>query len=447
MEKLTPELLARYNVPTPRYTSYPTALAFEPMEPPRPTTADAGRPVSLYFHMIFCRSMCWYCACTKEITHSTSRGGQYLDRLLGELELRADWLHHRPIVQMHLGGGTPTFFTSAELEALTRFVRYRFDVSPDAELSIEIDPREVSDEQIDALARSGYRRASLGVQDHEPTVQAAINRHQPYEMTAGVTRRLRAAGIDAVNFDLVYGLPHQTPESFRRTVEDVADLEPNRLAIYSYAHVPWAAPSQKLLTRNAELPGPAAKIEMFLAAAEVLLERGYRHIGMDHFARAEDTLTTALDEGSLQRNFMGYTTHRGIDIHAFGASAISQTRDTYFQNPRELSAWEAAIDAQQLPATRGITLTLEDEVRRAAIMGIMCSQNVDLTTLGEPFGVDAVAMLGPDLAALEPLARDGLVEVHGTQVRVTPLGRFLVRNVAAVFDARSRAVEGYSRAV
>lgn len=444
---IDPQLLGRFDVPTPRYTSYPTALAFEPMDQiptERVYTVDA--PVSLYFHMIYCRSLCWYCACTKTVTRDQSKGARYVDRLLRELDLRTEQIGDRPVVQLHLGGGTPTFFTAEELATLARTVRANFDVAPDAEFSVEIDPRELSDEQVSALAEGGFSRASLGVQDHNPAVQTAIHREQPYEMTANAVERLRKAGIGAINFDLVYGLPFQTPESFRRTVADVAALAPDRLAVYSYAHVPWAAPAQKLLTRRTELPGADAKIAMFVTAAEELADAGYDHIGMDHFATPDDALSQALRDGTLRRNFMGYTTHRGVDIHGFGASAISQTPTTYFQNERELGRWEQRIDAGETPTLRGLKLGPEDRLRRDAIMSVMCSNGLDLATIGDRYGIDGATYFAGALAALDELAVDGLVEREGTRVRVTRKGRFLVRNIARVFDA-NQELQGFSKAI
>ena len=444
---ITEDMLARYDVPVPRYTSYPPALAFEPLDaPPELEGDERNRPLSLYFHMMFCRQLCWYCACNKKVERRQARSGAYLDRLLSELEMRAPWVEHRSIVQMHLGGGTPTFFTATELDALTRFVRQRFDVDSGAELSIEIDPRELDDEHVDVLAASGYNRASLGVQDHDPRVQAAINREQPRQMTADAVRRLRNVGIDQINVDLVYGLPHQTVDSFRRTVEEVIDLRPDRLAIYAYAHVPWVAPAQKLLTRDTALPDRAVKLGMFAAAVDVLVAAGYEHIGMDHFARMDDPLAIARREGTMRRNFMGYTTHRGVDIQAFGASAISQTATTYFQNVRDLEPWEQAIDAGEHPVARGLRLREEDQLRREIIMGVMCSHVVDFATIGEPWGVDARPILRSAESALAPFIADNLVEVRGDCVSVTETGRFLVRNIAAAFDV-DRSAEGYSRAV
>ena len=396
--------------------------------------------------MVYCRALCWYCACNKVVTRRQSKSGLYLDRLLAELELRAESLEHRPIVQMHLGGGTPTFFTATDLEALARFVRSRLDVVDDAELSIEIDPRELDDDQIAALADTGFTRASLGVQDHDPRVQEAIHRIQPYEMTQSAVDRLRNAGIGAINVDLVYGLPHQTEASFRETVRDVIALEPDRLAIYSYAHVPWAAPAQKLLTRDTELPGADAKIAMFLAAAELLADHGYVHIGMDHFARPDDSLSEALREGTLRRNFMGYTTHRGVDIHGFGASAISQTPNTYFQNARELAEWEERVSSGETPVIRGYRLSTEDRLRRDAIMSVMCSNRLDFSSIGDPYDIDGLDFFATSFDALEQLADDGLVRMEDGILDVTAKGRFLVRNVAHTLDTR-RELRGFSKAI
>lgn len=442
------KLLRKYDVPVPRYTSYPTALSFEPMtDVPEPSFGADSGPVSLYFHLPFCRKLCWYCACTKVISGRQSKSGTYLDRLFNEMELRLDSLADRDVVQLHLGGGTPTFFLAEELEALARWVRARLAVSADADFSIEIDPRELNDEQVVTLAKVGFNRASLGVQDHDPRVQKAINRHQPREMTQSAVERLRDAGISALNFDLVYGLPFQTVDSFRKTIEDVIALGPDRLAVYSYAHVPWAAPAQKLVTRDTELPGVDEKIGMFLEATRLLTDAGFVHIGMDHFARPDDDLSTSLQAGTLRRNFMGYTTHRGVDIQAFGASAISQTQDAYFQNHREIAQWEESVDAGEAPVFRGFELDHDDRVRRDVIMQVMCSNRVDLDQVGAKWGIDAHDYFAEELSELDSLAADGLIEADAKGFVVTATGRFLVRNVAATFDARRRSQSGFSKAI
>ncbi len=447
MSLINADLLRKYNVPTPRYTSYPTALAFEPMDALPDSNTAPDEPVALYFHLPFCRSLCWYCACTRVITRRQAKSGLYLERLFAELDSRLDRLGTRPVVQVHLGGGTPTFFQAEELEALARYVHERLNVARDAEFSVEIDPRELHEEQIDALARSGFNRASLGVQDHDPRVQKAIHRDQPWEQTARAVRELRSAGIRNINFDLIYGLPFQSVESFGKTIDDVLTLAPDRLAVYSYAHVPWAAPAQKLVVRDTELPDANEKIGMFLAAADILESEGYTHIGMDHFAVAEDALTTALADGTLRRNFMGYTTRRGVDIHAFGMSAISQTGDAYFQNHRELGPWEAAVDSGLAPVVRGYVLDRDDQLRRDLIMQIMCSNQVDFAELGEAWDVDAPAYFATELDELSSLVDDGLVDVDEHRLRVTRRGRFLVRNIASVFDATRRGQSRYSRAI
>lgn len=447
MQLIDASLLRKYDVPTPRYTSYPTALAFEPIEEIPDRHSDTDAPLSLYFHLPFCRSLCWYCACTKVITRRQAKSGLYLDRLFAELDGRLDALTGRPVVQMHLGGGTPTFFRPEELEALGRYVRERLDVTDDAEFSVEIDPRELSPEQVEVLAASGFNRASLGVQDHDPKVQAAIHRDQPWELTAQAVRQLRAAGIENINFDLIYGLPFQTESSFRKTVADVLTLQPDRLAIYSYAHVPWAAPAQKLVVRNTDLPGPDEKIAMFLGAADVLQSAGYEHIGMDHFALPGDELTRALEQGSLRRNFMGYTTHRGVDIQAFGVSAISQTHDAYFQNHRELDDWETAVAGGDSPVARGYVLDHDDQVRRDVIMGIMCSNRVRFDDVRRRWDIDARSYFADELAELSELSADGLVDVDDDGIQVTERGRFLVRNIASTFDTNLRDRTRFSKAI
>ncbi len=441
------ELLTRYDVPTPRYTSYPTALSFRSLGRLAPPTAtEMKRPVALYFHVPFCRELCWYCACTKVVTRRSERSGPLVDRLLAELRARRRWLGERPVVQLHLGGGTPTFLAPHDLERLIAGTRELARIADDAELSIEIDPRTFDEGRRAALSAAGFNRVSLGVQDHDPAVQRAIHRVQSLETTRACVDAARGTGIESVNFDLVYGLPEQTPASFRRTVEDIVALGPDRLAVYSYAHVPNVAPAQRIFEKRNRLPVAAEKIEMFLGAVEILEAAGYEHIGMDHFALPTDSLAVARRDGTLRRNFMGYTTHDGVDIHAFGMSAISQTSDTYIQNVRVQARWEELIDAGMPTFERGVIASEEDRIRRDVIMAIMCSNGLDLEELGARHGRDLVAMFADEWAGLEGLVADGLVEVEGPRLEVTPRGRFLVRNVAAVFDHR-RGVKGYSRAV
>lgn len=435
------ELSKRFNVPTPRYTSYPTALSFEDFDASEvwhhERAGQSDSPLSLYFHMPFCRKLCWYCACSKVITGNQELSSAYLDRLFKELDLKRDLLAGRPLIQMHLGGGTPSFFTGEELARLVERVRDLVSMEADAELSIEIDPRELSREQVQWIAEAGFNRASLGVQDHNPEVQKLIHREQPYEMTRAAAEWLREAGIERLNFDLIYGLPGQTPESFNETINDVIGLSPDRLAVYSYAHVPWVAPAQKLLER-AHIPGPDEKIELFGLATRRLLEAGYEFIGIDHFAKPDDELAVAARDDTLHRNFMGYTTRRGAELHGIGVTSISQTADQYFQNERELEDWEAAIDSGKLPIVRGVRLDEDDQMRRSVIMAIMCRAHV---RFDDVVGIESAAefrqVFEDELASLDEFENEGLVKIRQEEIEILPLGRFFVRNIARVFDGRS----------
>jgi oxygen-independent coproporphyrinogen-3 oxidase len=447
-----PRLAKRFNVPTPRYTSYPTALGFEDVDADevwsRELREDSDAPVSLYFHLPFCRKLCWYCACSKTITKNQARSGEYLQRLLRELELKRERLKGRELVQLHLGGGTPSFFTGEELYELVARSRELLNARADAEFSIEIDPRELSEQQVQWLARAGFNRASLGVQDHAPSVQKIINREQPYEMTRNAVQWLREAGIGSVNFDLVYGLPGQTTESFQQTMNDIMELRPERLAVYSYAHVPWVAPAQKLLER-ARIPGPDEKLALFDIAAENLLDAGYEFVGMDHFALPDDELAVSSRENRLHRNFMGYTTRPDAELHGLGATAISQTDGQYFQNERELQDWEQRIDAGELPIVKGVQLNEEDQRRRAIIMAIMCRTAFRFAELR---GIDSAHSFEEDFAdeldALDEFVKAGLVERTAHGLKILPTGRFFVRNIARVFDAYSSAhKDRFSKAV
>jgi oxygen-independent coproporphyrinogen-3 oxidase len=434
------DLLRRYDVPAPRYTSYPTALQFD-------TSLDAdavghhmakrqagGRPVSLYVHLPFCRSLCWYCACTRVISKNRDDAADYVDRLVEEIKLRSEWVGDAPVVQIHLGGGTPTFLPPKQILRLGRTMRRVFDVCDDAELAVEIDPRECTDAHIDALRDIGFNRASVGVQDNNERVQRAIHRVQPWETTLQVTDTLREAGFDSINYDLIYGLPHQTPETFGRTLDDVVEADPDRLAVYSYAHVPWVNPAQKHLEGDA-LPGPDTKLALLKHAIERLGDAGYRYIGMDHFARPDDELSRALDEGTLRRNFQGYSTGQGVDIHGFGMSAISQTDGMYFQNRKELPVYEEHIDQGDIPIFRGVTLTRDDRIRRRTIEHLMCRRELNFDALSQEHGIDFQDYFADALRELTDLEDDGLVELSSEALRITDRGRLFLRNIAMPFDA------------
>lgn len=450
------DLIRKYDQPAPRYTSYPTAAEFRDYADASPllthltaTNRDARMPLSLYFHLPFCETLCWFCGCTTVITLNHKSSDAYLDYLEKEVALLAPRLHpDRRVVQLHYGGGTPTFFQAPQLRRLDALARRYFRFASGAELSVEIDPRRLARDQVVALREGGFTRASLGVQDFNPRVQEAVHRIQPRALTEQAINWLRAEGFTSLNLDLIYGLPYQTVDSFRDTLEQVLELNPDRLAVFSYAHVPWMKPAQKILEREAALPPPEAKLAMLKLTTEVLTSRGYVYIGMDHYARATDELAVAQAAGTLQRNFQGYSTRAGAEIMAFGISAISQTPDSYRQNHKTLDAYYGALDRGVVPAARGLELMPEDGRRREIIMRLMCDLRLDYAVMSRALGRDFARDYAAELARLRPLADDGLVELSPGGLRVTERGRLFLRNIAVCFDAhRSEAPQRHARAV
>ncbi|MGM0557238.1 MAG: oxygen-independent coproporphyrinogen III oxidase [Myxococcota bacterium] len=433
------DLLRKYSVSGPRYTSYPTALHFdEAVDAARidevlAAEQNAGRPLSIYFHLPFCRKLCWYCACHKIVTGDRERADTYLDDLERELELKRPWIEGRPVTQVHLGGGTPTFFSPTQIERLGALIHRYFDIRPDAEMGVEIDPREFTKDHALALKAVGFNRASLGIQDNNQRVQEAINRVQPHHLNEQAVSTLRELGFGSLNVDLIYGLPHQTEEGFEKTLDEVLELGPDRFAIYSYAHVPWISPSQKLLETES-LPGPEEKLALLKLTIETISSAGYDYIGMDHFARPDDSLAVALREGTLRRNFQGYSTGKGVDIMGFGISAISQSRTSYFQNEKDIDAFEASVRDDDIPVVRGVVLSEDDKIRRAAIMDVMCKTTVDFKGFSRRHGVQFDQYFEREIAALDELERDGLVERHADSLRITRMGRLFIRNIAMCFD-------------
>ncbi len=436
------DLIRKYSVPGPRYTSYPPATKFTTElaslrieEAIAADNAPSAGPVSLYFHLPFCETRCWFCGCNTVITRRREAATEYLDDLAREMRLTAALMDRtRAVTQIHLGGGTPTFFPPDELRRLGALVREIFNVSPTVEFSVEIDPRRLTQEHVAALRDIGARRASLGVQDTNPRVQLAIHRIQPQALNEQAFAWLRAAGFESINVDLIYGLPLQTPESFARTVGDVLALEPDRLSVFSYAHVPWIKPAQKIFDDRAQLPGPEDKLAMSAVAQEMLTGAGYIDIGLDHFARPDDELAIAQREGTLHRNFQGYSTQGGASLYAFGISAISSTPDTYRQNYKTLVEWRAALDAGRLPVERGLRLTAEDRRRRTIIMHLMCDRRLDYQSLSAELGLDFRAVYGTEIAGLDDLENDRLVTRSATGLEVTRQGVPLLRVIAMRFD-------------
>jgi oxygen-independent coproporphyrinogen-3 oxidase len=433
MSKLSVSLdqLRKYDQAGPRYTSYPPATHFT--QPPEIASA-APSPLSLYFHLPFCKTQCLYCGCTNIVTGDQARSNEYMGYLEREMTLRAGYIAEgSETVQVQLGGGTPTFLEPSEIERIGRLIRTHYPMAETVEAGAEIDPRSLTPEKTEALRNAGFNRASLGVQDTNPEVQKAIARIQPLELIEQTNQWLRESGMESINFDMIYGLPCQTVESFSRSLDEALSFSPDRFAIYSYAHIPWVKPFQKSFEEN--LPGPEVKLELLQLTIEKLTEAGYDYIGMDHFAKPDDAMAQALKNGTLQRNFQGYSTHKGVALHGFGMSSISHFGGRYLQNHKEIDSYYNALDAGKLPLIRGYSMTPEDKIRYQAIMHIMCNLFIDYTSLSNELGVDFAEHFSADLASLDDLEADGLVHREANGLHVTPLGRMFIRIIAMHFDA------------
>jgi oxygen-independent coproporphyrinogen-3 oxidase len=450
-------LAACYAVDGPRYTSYPTAPVWTESYGASDLRASMGRgdgeALSLYVHVPFCRSLCHFCACNRVITHDVAPPLRYLDTLEREIDaVRGAMSGSRALAQLHLGGGTPTHLEPDQLRRLFRAVVGAWPLEAGAEVSIEADPRVTRPEHVEVLAECGFNRISLGVQDFDPKVQSAIHRVQPVEITADLTERVRRAGFASVGYDLIYGLPFQTEASFANTLDTVLALVPDRVALYGYAHVTWVAKQQRGFERH-DLPESATRIRLLARAVQRLLEGGYVHIGMDHFARPDDELARARECGALRRNFMGYTTRPGVELVGLGPSAISELRDGYAQSRRDLPGWEQAVRSEGLATFRGHHLDAEDQARRHVISSLMCHGEVSAADYQERFGHRFAGHFASELEALEPMVSDGLVtRLSDGGLGVTPLGMLFVRNVAMLFDAylpaqRERGARVFSRTV
>ena len=437
-------LLRRYDRPGPRYTSYPTAPQFNAdfgeaalREVARASNEDPiPRPLSLYVHVPFCFSPCFYCGCNRIITRDLSRGRAYLERLEREIALMAPLFDcDREVIQLHFGGGTPNFLDAAQLCGVVETLRgaFRFADSDDRDISVELDPRFCNPADMPVLAAAGFNRTSLGVQDFDPKVQDAVNRIQSVEETRAIVDACRGAGMRSVNIDLIYGLPGQSLDGFRRTLDTVVAMRPDRLAVYSYAHLPHIFKPQKQID-DALLPDPDTKLALLQAAVEQLTAAGYVYIGMDHFALPDDELAVAQARGGLHRNFMGYTTHADSDLVGLGVSAISHIGNSFSQNPRDLPSWEIALDEGRLPVFRGMRMDEDDEIRADLVQSLMCQGEVRVRAFQERHGIGFAEYFADDLQRLWPLADDGLVEVGPEAIRATPRGRLLLRNIAMCFD-------------
>ncbi len=435
------ELVKKYDRPGPRYTSYPPATEFTE----KVTVEDYKRkllesnsrktPLSLYFHIPFCESGCYYCGCNIIISHRKGIEKPYLERVYKEMDMLSELIDKdRKVDQLHWGGGTPNYLDADEIREFMEEIRKRFEFTENAEVSIEIDPRYATDEQLRTIKEVGFNRISMGLQDLDERVQKAVNRIQPYSLMVDIMGKLRDLGFESINIDLIYGLPYQTVESFKRTVEKVIELSPDRVAVYSFAYVPWVKPIQKRIDPKT-LPSPEEKLSILEMVVEEFQRAGYVYIGMDHFAKPEDELAVAQREGKLWRNFQGYTTRKGVELIGIGATSIGMLYDSYFQNYKTLKDYNDAIDSGRLATFRGVILNEDDMIRREVIMDIMCNLGVNFDKIENMFGIRFEDYFEEELENLKELEEDGLIEVKGRSIRVLPVGRLLIRNVAMVFDA------------
>lgn len=454
MVELTPELITRLDRPGPRYTSYPTANLFSDTfteDAWRSALTEAGKsqePFSLYVHLPFCEQLCTYCACNVVVRKNIRLAGDpYLDRINKEADLCAALIGRRPVGHLHLGGGTPNYIVKDQMEALIGGLKERFNFLPDAELALEVDPRHYEEGQLQWLYALGFRRASFGLQDVEPSVQAAIGREQTVEQTERAFKAARDAGFDSINMDLVYGLPTQTRDSFDRTVKKIVELGPDRLAIFSFAYIPTVKPHQTKLDAEA-MPEPMEKATMLADCVATLQAGGYVQVGMDHYAKKGDALATSFSDGTLQRNFQGYVPGPRMEILGLGATAISDVGGAFAQNHHRLKEYDEAIDAGQLPLGRGWARTFEDEVRRFAIHDLMCTFRLDYARLKEKFGIDHDSYFADLLPGLDAVQEQKLIERKDDGIDVTELGRLFVRNVAMLYDGYLKSRPGtFSRTV
>ncbi len=436
------EMLKRYDKPGPRYTSYPTAPCFSTEFGPPEFEAEIVRTnessdapdLSLYFHMPFCDTLCYFCGCTMIITRNRARIDEYLDFMALEIAMIAKLVNKgRKVAQLHWGGGTPTYLDPDQIRRIFGVISDNFDFHDDAEIGVEIDPRGMTGEHFDALREVGFNRASMGVQDFNPKVQEAVNRLQPEELTRWAYESLRTRGFESINLDLIYGLPFQTRATFEDTLERIVDISPDRLAVFNYAHVPWMKKHQRIIEEDS-LPNASEKLRLLKSTIETLTGSGYAYIGMDHFAKPDDSLTRAFEQKKLYRNFQGYSTKSGCDLYALGMSSISQLDSVYAQNVKELPEYYASLQAGKLPVERGYRLNRDDQIRRHVITRLMCDFELSKQEVEDRFSLDFDAYFDESLAKLEPLQQDKLLEFENGKINVTQMGQLLIRNIAMAFD-------------
>ncbi len=438
------ELITKYGLAGPRYTSYPTALQFHEgfdAEAYRRHVRNSNddlipKPLSLYVHLPFCKELCYYCACNKKVTRNTQLAELYLQHLDKEIELQGKLFDRdRQVIQLHFGGGTPTYYDDIQLRHIVEKLSSSFLLSRSAsrEFSIEIDPRTVDEDRIALLADIGFNRVSMGIQDFDPAVQKAVNRIQDEEKTLNLIDAARKSGFNSVSVDLIYGLPLQTPESFEKTIDSVLTSRPNRLSVYNYAHLPHLFRAQRMISSE-QVPAPEVRLQLMASTIKKLVEAGYVYIGMDHFALPDDELSIAMDNGTLQRNFQGYSTCRETDLVGMGVSAIGKVGNSFVQNLKDIRDWQSALETGELPVWRGLSLSAEDRLRREVISAIMCQGFVQFSEFEQKFGVDFNDHFALELKSLKPLEVDGLIELSEGTIEVTPTGLLLLRAIAMKFD-------------
>ncbi len=452
------DLIKKYDKPGPRYTSYPTAPHFNDgfnneqylSAIKENNSADNKTPLSLYFHIPFCDTLCYFCGCNMIISNNRSRIGNYVDYIKKEILLLKKHLSdNRFVTQLHWGGGTPTHLTPAEITDLLSFINSNFNIASDIEASCEIDPRELTFEHLKALREGGFNRISMGVQDFTYKVQVAVNRIQPEDITRQAVEWIRKLKFESINLDLMYGLPHQTLETFSETLEKIIDISPNRIAVFNYAHVPWMKKHMELI-KTEDLPTPDVKLQILKYTIETLTHAGYVFIGMDHFAKPDDELAIALNEKNLYRNFQGYSTQAGTDLYALGITSISQFGNIYSQNIKTEKEYFDKVDAGILPLAKGYLMSDDDVLRRDVIMSLMCDFELHFKVFEEKYKIDFKKYFAKGLENLKQFVPDNLVTLEDDSVKVTEMGRLLIRNIAMSFDAFLEDDKGkvrYSRTV
>ncbi len=431
----------KYSKPGPRYTSYPTALEFSTdfsydAYVKKLESQDKARPLSLYFHLPFCRNACYFCGCNVVFTSKEDKKIRYIDYLKRELAILSRHLDtSREVIQMHFGGGTPTFFTAGQLEEIIAAIKAHFpNFSADAEISCEIDPRHIDDAQMKVLAEGGFNRVSFGIQDFNEKVQTAVHRVQPYDITKAAMELARKYAMQSVNVDLIYGLPYQTLDTFKETLRLALTLDPDRFAVFNYAHVPWLKKTMRKIDETT-LPRPDEKLAIMKHTIDFMEQNGYRMIGMDHFAKPEDELFKAIEKGELHRNFQGYTTKGGADLVGVGLTSIGEGEDYYAQNFKDMASYEAAIDADRLPFERGVTHSRDDLIRQHVIMELMSNFKLDIARFEAKFGVKFDEYFADALDELQPMVHEELLEIAPDKIECSPTGTLLIRNIAMAFDA------------